>query len=138
MLFSQRLATVSTLETRILSVSRMPIALRFVLSLSKKYQQALSYLGPIVRSMVSANHWISIIKINGLSWYLIALTKLRATQPCTSIRHGTPGGVAVKDILLEQLISNFGVPEKKILGTHLTSVSLEQEMARYCHFPWTA
>ena len=27
-------------------------------------------LGPVVRSMVSANQWLSSIKINGLSWYL--------------------------------------------------------------------
>ena len=27
-------------------------------------------LGPVVRSIVSANHWLSSIKINRLSWYL--------------------------------------------------------------------
>ena len=30
----------------------------------------LSLLGPVVRGMVSANHWLSSIKINRLSWYL--------------------------------------------------------------------
>ena len=28
------------------------------------------YLGPVIRSMVSADHWLSSIKINRLSWYL--------------------------------------------------------------------
>ena len=28
------------------------------------------FLGPVVRSMVSANHWLNGIKINRLSWYL--------------------------------------------------------------------
>ena len=34
--------------------------------------------GPVVRSMVSANHWLNNIKINGLSWYLTLVSDNQA------------------------------------------------------------
>ena len=37
-------------------------------------------LGPVVRSMVSANHWLSSIKINKLSWYLTLVSANQASN----------------------------------------------------------
>ena len=34
---------------------------------------------PVVRSMVSANHWLSSIKANRLSWYLTLVSANQAT-----------------------------------------------------------
>ena len=39
-----------------------------------------NHLGPVVRSMVSANHWLSSIKINGLSWYLTLVSANQASS----------------------------------------------------------
>ena len=36
--------------------------------------------GPVVRSMVSANHWLSSIKINRLSWYLTLVSVNQASS----------------------------------------------------------
>ena len=38
----------------------------------------LTRLGPVVQSMVSANHWLSSIKINRLSWYLMLVSTKQA------------------------------------------------------------
>ena len=35
---------------------------------------------PVVRSMVSGNHWLSSIKINGLSWYLTLVSANQASN----------------------------------------------------------
>ena len=37
-------------------------------------------LGLVVRSMVSDNHWLSSIKINGLSWYLTLVSANQASK----------------------------------------------------------
>ena len=36
--------------------------------------------GPVVRSTVSANHWLSSIKINRLSWYLTLVSANQASS----------------------------------------------------------
>ena len=36
--------------------------------------------GPVVRSMVSANHWLSSIKIKRLSWYLTLVSANQASS----------------------------------------------------------
>ena len=36
--------------------------------------------GPVVRSMVSVNHWLSGIKTNRLSWYLTLVTANHASS----------------------------------------------------------
>ena len=37
-------------------------------------------MGPVVGSMVSANHWLSSIKINMLSWYLMLVSANQASS----------------------------------------------------------
>ena len=37
-------------------------------------------LGPVVRGMISANHWLSRIKINRLSWYLTLVSSNQASS----------------------------------------------------------
>ena len=41
--------------------------------------------GPVVRSMVSANHWLSSININRLSWYLTLVSADQASSKSAQV-----------------------------------------------------
>ena len=44
------------------------------------YRPQLTNQGPVVRSLVNANHWLSSIKINRLSWYLTLVSTNQASS----------------------------------------------------------
>ena len=50
--------------------------------------------GPVVQSMVSANHWLSSIKINRLSWYLTLVSANQASRYSAQNNTFEPRGVA--------------------------------------------
>ena len=51
---------------------------------------ALFTLGPVARSMVSANHWLSSIKINTLSWYLTLVSANQASSNSAQVYKWEP------------------------------------------------
>ena len=64
---------------RELTLNTFPAAIKLLLD--DEWDNHMYFLlGPVVRSMVSANHWLNSIKINRLSWYLTLVSANQASN----------------------------------------------------------